>query len=62
MIMKKTYIAPHMETFQINLSDGILIGLSGTHADSAAGVETKGSCDWDIWGNGSDSDYDDSDY
>ena len=48
-----------METFQINLSDGILIGLSGTHADSAAEVETKGSGDWDIWGNGSDSDYDD---
>ena len=60
--MKKTYIAPHMETFQINLSDGILIGLSGTHADSNVEVETKGSGDWDIWGNGSDSDYDDSDY
>ena len=59
MIMKKTYIAPHMETFQINLSDGVLIGLSGTHADSNAEVETKGSGDWDIWGNGSDSDYDD---
>ena len=51
-----------METFQINLSDGILIGLSGTHADSNVEVETKGSGDWDIWGNGSDSDYDDSDY
>ena len=62
---KKAYIAPATIIFQMNLADGILATLSGEgltyKGDSIGDVisDSKGSGDWDIWGNGSDSDYED---
>ncbi|MBE6254829.1 MAG: hypothetical protein E7105_04865 [Prevotella sp.] len=65
---KKAYIAPVTNIFQVHMADGILTtlsggGLLGSGDDTTEGwtSDTKGSGDWDIWGNGSDSDYD-SDY
>ena len=63
---KNAYIAPATQIFQVHMADGVLTtlsadGLLGNGGDTTSGwtSDTKGSGDWDIWGNGSDSDYDD---
>ncbi len=57
---KKVYITPITQTFHVQMAEGVLLSLSDTtSADSTLTVESKGSGDWDIWGNGSDSDYED---
>lgn len=61
---KKVYIAPVTNIVAVNVEQMFLVPLSGPGtsndaADSLFGQDTKGSGDWDIWGNGSDSDYDD---
>lgn len=62
---KKAYISPAVNIHILNMKDGILVTLSAeglaNGGDTTEGwtSDTKGSGDWDIWGNGSDSDYDD---
>ena len=61
---KKTYIVPAVLVYQMHTTDGILVTLSGSAysgdpADEEFGMDSKGSGDWDIWGNGDgDDDYD----
>ena len=60
---KKAYISPAVNIHTLNVKDGIMLSLSDTtSASNDSLMESKGSGDWDIWGGGSDSDYDDSDY
>ena len=57
---KKVYITPITQTFHVQMTEGVLLSLSDTtSASSSLTVESKGSGEWDIWGNGSDDDYDD---
>lgn len=61
---KKVYIAPVTNIVAVNVEQMFLVPLSGpgTSNDSANeefGQDTKGTGDWNIWGDGSDSDYDD---
>ncbi len=42
------------------MSEGVMLSLSDTTGSSNDSImETKDGGDWDIWGNGSDSDYED---
>ena len=56
---KKAYISPAVNIHIINMKDGIMLSLSDTGASNDSIMEVKDGGDWDIWGNGSDSDYDD---
>ena len=50
--MKKNYIAPAVEIEQLDMADGILVGISNTEANNAKVMETKdqSSGNWsDIW-------------
>ena len=46
---KKTYIAPTMVSYQVNLKEGLLLYTSTTKANSGATVETKEEGDYDLW-------------
>ena len=60
---KKAYISPALQVVQLGNEHHIMalsefdVNPKGYGDGSDAG--TKGSGDWDIWGNGSDSDYED---
>ena len=58
---KKTYIAPEVTLFKVE-SERICALSDLTESGSDSIQLSKGSGDWDIWGNGSsDDDYDDYD-
>ena len=70
-VMKKTYIAPFVKEIKLSGHQMIATSITGINGDSGFGLgdgdapftaDSKGSGDWDIWGNGSDSDYDDYEY
>lgn len=60
--MKKTYISPVVQVVKIQTCSMMALSLSNEEAIVSEGkvdLDTKYSGDWgDIWGNGSDSDYD----
>ncbi|MBE6254827.1 MAG: hypothetical protein E7105_04855 [Prevotella sp.] len=59
---KRTYIKPELNIHLVQLQSMLAFSKFDEIASSSDGL-TKESGDWDIWGNGSDSDYeDDYDY
>ena len=57
---KKVYINPATQIFHVQMSEGVMLSLSDTTgSNNGYDMETKDGGDWDIWGNGSDSDYED---
>lgn len=58
--MKKIYKSPTIVVVKIEQQKMIAESLGfGDSISSASGAEVKDGGDWDIWGNGSDSDFDD---
>ena len=56
---KKAYITPALCIVKTHLSSIIATSIPIDPEQSGGGILTKESSDWDIWGNGSDEDYDD---
>lgn len=55
---KKTYITPEVILFKVESER--ICSVSDLNSSGSDGLQlTKDSGDWDIWGNGSDEDYDD---
>ena len=55
--MKKKYIGPELTIHLVQLGNMLALSSFDDYATSEP-VLSKGSSDWDIWGDGSDSDSD----
>jgi len=47
--MKKIYIVPATEVVALNVEKMMALSTSETSAQQSAGMDTKGSGDWNIW-------------
>lgn len=56
---KKAYISPALQVVKLNNEQPIMALSTFDEAATDSTVLSKGNDDWDIWGNGSDSDYED---
>lgn len=59
--MKKKYISPELTVHFVQLENMLALSTLDDYATSEP-VLSKGSGDWDIWGNDSETDFDDEDY
>ena len=56
---KKLYIKPELNIHIVHLENMLALSTLDGDADPSGIVQGKGHGDWDIWGDGSDSDFDD---